>query len=191
MHVSPFFRDLRSAYLAELDDMRHDSEGQYVLDRRLAERRGELGFLVHMMELSPEMVAVVLHKAFQFRALPAMERLLACEAGSLPAWDSLQASVSIAPWAQDTVQQLRKHAAGDDFLCVAAALEFMAGGRPAGEGMAQGDEADDADDAGREDDEDMDARQPLSADDIDDADAQTREDARADWMAEQGFDRKD
>ncbi|MGC3984364.1 MAG: hypothetical protein QM777_06325 [Pseudorhodoferax sp.] len=191
MHVSPFFRNLRSAYLAELDDMRHDSEGGDVLDRRLADRRGELGFLVHMMEMSPEMVAVVLHKAFQFRSGPALERLLACEAGSLPAWDSLQQSLTIAPWADATVQQLRKHPAGDDFLCVAAALEFMVGStRSAGEGMAQGDDADDAD-AEREDDEDMDARQPLSADDIDDADAQTREEARADWMAEQGFDRKE
>lgn len=190
MYVSPFFHNLRSAYLAELDDMRHDSEGQYVLDRRLAERRGELGFLVHMLELSPEMVAVVLHKAFQFRAGPALERLLACEAGNLPAWDSLQQSITLAPWAETTVQQLRQHEAGDNFLCVAAALEFMAGGRPAGAGMAQGDDADDAD-AEPTDDEDMDARQPLSADDLDDADAQTREEARADWMAEQGFERKD
>lgn len=197
MHVSPFFRNLRSAYLAELDDMRHDSEGANVLDRRLAERRGELGFLVHMMELSPEMVAVVLHKAFQFRAGPAMERLLACEAGTLPAWDSLQPSLTIAPWAEATVQQLRKHAAGDNFLCVAAALEFMVSStRPAGTGMAPGDEADDADaehaeGEEREDGGDLDGRQPLSADDLDDTDAQTREEARADWMAEQGFERKD
>lgn len=192
MHVSPFFRNLRSAYLAELDDMRHDSEGANVLERRLAERRGELGFLVHMMELSPEMVAVVLHKAFQFRAGPALERLLACEAGSLPAWDSLQQSLTIAPWAEATVQQLRKHAAGDNFLCVAAALEFMVGStRPAGEGMAQGDDVDDTERDDAADDGDMEARQPLSADDIDDADAQAREEARADWMAEQGFERKE
>jgi hypothetical protein len=189
MYVSPFFHNLRSAYLAELDDMRHDSEGQYVLDRRLAERRGELGFLVHMLELSPEMVAVVLHKAFQFRSAPAMERLLACEAGQLPAWDSVRDGIAIAPWAEATVQQLRKHAAGDNFLCVAAGLEYMAGSaRPAGE--AHG--ADDADhETGHDRDDDADARQPLSADDLDDADAQTREEARADWMAEQGFERKD
>jgi hypothetical protein len=193
MHVSPFFRNLRSAYLAELDDMRHDSEGQYVLDRRLAERRGELGFLVAMLELSPEMVAVVLHKAFQFRSGPAMERLLACEAGNLTAWDSLREGIEIAPWAQATVQQLRQHPAGDNFLSVAAALEYMLGStRHATDGADHGDDADDADrEDDRDGDQDADARQPLSADDLDDADAQTREEARADWMAEQGFDRKD
>lgn len=189
MHVSPFFRDLRTAYLAELDDMRQDSEGANVLDRRLAERRKEIGFLVAMLELSPEMVAVVLHKAFQFRSGPAMERLLACEAGNLTAWDSLSENIVVAPWAQATVQQLRKHPAGDNFLSVAAALEYMAGSsRHAG--AQDSDEADDAD-AEHDDDRDAEDRQPLSADDLDDADAQTREDARADWMAEQGFDRKE
>lgn len=191
MHVSPFFRNLRTAYLAELDDMRQDSEGANVLDRRLAERRKEIGFLVAMLELSPEMVAVVLHKAFQFRSGPAMERLLACEAGNLTAWDSLQQNIVIAPWAQATVQQLRKHPAGDNFLSVAAALEYMVGStRHAAGGADQGDDADDAD-AEHDDDRDDEERQPLSADDLDDADAQTREDARADWMAEQGFDRKE
>ena len=48
MHLSPFFHNLRSAYQAELDDLRHDSEGQFVLDRRLAQRRGEIEFLVNM-----------------------------------------------------------------------------------------------------------------------------------------------
>jgi hypothetical protein len=61
MHISPFFHNLRSAYRAELDDMRSDSEGLNILNQRLAERRGELDFLVNMIELSPEMVAVVLH----------------------------------------------------------------------------------------------------------------------------------
>lgn len=191
MHVSPFFRNLRTAYLAELDDMRHDSEGKDVFDRRLAERRSELGFLAAMMELSPEMVAVVLHKAFQFRSGPAMERLLACEAGNLTAWDSVSDSITIAPWAQATAQALRKHPGGDNFLCVAAALEYMVGStRHAAGGADQGDDADDAD-AEHDDDRDAEERQPLSADDLDDADAQTREDARADWMADQGFDRKE
>ncbi|KQP18185.1 hypothetical protein [Pseudorhodoferax sp. Leaf267] len=188
MHVSPFFHNLRTAYMAELDDMRHDSEGQFVLDRRLAERRSELGFLVHMLELSPEMVAVVLHKAFHFTSAPAIDQLLACEPDNLPAWDSLQHSITVAPWAQATVQMLRQQAAGDHFLCVAAALEYMAGSaRHASAGVDDGDESEDADA-----DRDSDDHEPtLSADDLDDADAQSREDARADWMAEQGFDRKD
>lgn len=199
MHVSPFFRNLRSAYMAELDDMRHDSDGQFVLDRRLAERRREIAFLFNMLEISPEMVAVVLHKAFRFTSLPAMDQLLACEPEDLPAWESLRHTITIAPWAEATVQMLRAQAAGDNFLSVAAALEYMAGSaRHASDGMQNGDGAHDADgdhdgehDADRQTDHDGDDHQPLSADDLDDADGQTREDARADWMAEQGFDRKD
>ena len=64
MHVSPFFHNLRSAYVAEIEDMSQDSDGAVVLQQRLSQRRGELEFLVHMLELSPEMVAVVFHKAF-------------------------------------------------------------------------------------------------------------------------------
>lgn len=190
MHVSPFFHNLRSAYMAELDDMRHDSDGQFVLDRRLAERRGELGFLVHMLELSPEMVAVVLHKAFQFTSTPAMDQLLACEPENLTAWESLRQTITIAPWAEATVQLLRKQAAGDNFLSVAAALEYMAGStRHATHADAHENDAD-SDDADHDQDAD-DHHQPLSADDTDDADGQSREEARADWLAEQGFDRKD
>lgn len=193
MYVSPFFHNLRSAYLAELDDMRHDSEGQYVLDRRLAERRSEVTFLVNMLEVAPEMVAVVLHKAFCFTSAPAMDRLLACEPDNLSAWDSLQGSIEVASWAKPTVQLLREQAAGDQFLSVAAALEYMAGSTrhaPAHAGDAD-DSEDDADQDGTDHDHDNDDGQPLSADDLDDADGQTREEARADWMAEQGFDRKD
>jgi hypothetical protein len=189
MHVSPFFHNLNSAYLAELDDMRHDSEGHFVLERRLAERRSEITFLVHMLEVAPEMVAVVLHKAFHFTSTPAMDQLLACEPADLAAWESLRKTIDIAPWARPTVQLLRKQAAGDHFLSVAAALEYMAGS-PRHAPAHAGDEDDSEKDATNADD-DTDDRQPLSADDLDDADGQTREDARADWMAEQGFDRKD
>lgn len=191
MHVSPFFHDLRSAYLAELDDMRHDSDGQFVLDRRLAERRGEVAFLVNMLETAPEMVAVVLHKAFRFMSPPAMDRLLACEREDLSAWETLRTTIDIAPWAQPTVQLLREHAAGDNFLSVAAALEYMAAS-PAHAAVHAGDEDDGEEDADRAGaDDDTGHHQPLSADDLDDADGATREEARADWMAEQGFDRKD
>ncbi|MCZ2498605.1 hypothetical protein GN316_17725 [Xylophilus sp. Kf1] len=191
MHVSPFFHNLRTAYLAELDDMRHDSDGKFVLDRRLAERRGEVTFLVAMLEVAPEMVAVVLHKAFRFTSTAAMDRVLACEPEDLPAWDSLQPAIDIAPWATATVRLLREQAAGDRFLSVAAALEYMAGSdRHAPVHAGNGD--DDEDDADHGDDEhDTDEGQPLSADDLDDADGRTREEARADWMSEQGFDRKD
>ncbi len=188
MHVSPFFRNLQSAYLAELDDMRHDSDGQFVLDRRLAERRGELAFLVNMLEISPEMVAVVLHKAFSFTSAAAMDQLLACEPEDLPSWERLQHSIAIAPWAAPTVRMLRTHAAGDQFLSVAAALEYMAG---SARHTTHADVRDDDADSGDADHERDVDEQNLSADDLDDTDRQSREEAHADWMVEQGFDRKE
>ena len=193
MHVSPFFRNLRSAYMAELDDMRHDSDGKLVLDRRLAERRSEVTFLVSMLEVAPEMVAVVLHKAFRFNSTPVMDRLLACEPEKLTAWESLRETIEIAPWARATVQLLREQAAGDNFLSVAAALEYMAGSTrhaPA-QSVDEDDSDEDSDHADSDADQDPDEQQPLSADDLDDTDGRTREEARADWMAGQGFDRKD
>ena len=40
MQISPFFHNLRSAYRAELDDMRSDSEGLNILNQQPANARG-------------------------------------------------------------------------------------------------------------------------------------------------------
>ncbi len=191
MHLSPFFHHLRSAYAAELDDMRCDSEGLVVLDQRLAQRRREIDFLVHMLEESPEMVAVVLHKAFRFTSPGAMGDLLSREPEDLPEWDSLAAGVEIADWAQGLVRILRDQPVGDWFLCVAAGLEYMDGmAQRHGAGNDGADDADDSDDTRGDRDDDNNGR-PLSADDADDGDTRTPEEAAADWMAEQGFERKE
>ena len=193
MHLSPFFHNLRSAYAAELDDMRCDSEGLVVLDQRLAQRRREIDFLVHMLEESPEMVAVVLHQAFRFRLPAAMDDLLVREPEDLPAWDALADSVEIADWAQGLVRTIRAQPAGDWFLCVAAGLEYL-------QALPQRHErgADDEDDGEGDDprgdgppDDGDDGARPLSADDAMDGDAPSREEAAADWLAEQGFERKE
>lgn len=188
MHLSPFFHHLRTAYAAELDDLRCDSEGLVVLDQRLAERRREIGFLTHMLEDSPEMVAVVLHRGLRFRVPAAIEDLLAREPEELPGWDSLADTVDVADWAQGLVQTLRAQPAGDWFLCVAAALEYLQT-RPDGP-AAVGDDGEDADAGDEPGDEDEQTR-PLSADDVLDGDPRSREEAAADWMAEQGFERKE
>jgi len=188
MHVTPFFHNLRSAYAAELEDMSHDSDGAFVLQQRLAQRRAELEFLVHMLELSPEMVAVVFHKAFVFGAPLAMEQMLGCEPEDLPEWDSLAAAITVAPWALAMVRTIRAQPAGDWFMVVAAASEYMLG--MAGASAAQGTDSDEEDN--NEGADQADDLAYLSADDdTSGADAQTREEAGANWMAEQGFDRKD
>ena len=66
MKISTFFLALRSAYQAEMDDMTFDSEVQDVLRQRLAERRKEIGCLLTLVDLSPEMVAVIFDEAYQF-----------------------------------------------------------------------------------------------------------------------------
>jgi len=186
MHLSPFFHQLRSAYVAEIDDMSHDTDGTFVLQQRLTQRRSELEFLVRMLELSPEMVAVVLHKAFVFNTPSAMHQVLGCEPEDLPEWDSLGNAVTVAAWAQPLVRTIREQAAGDWFMTVAAAAEFMLGMSGAAGAAPQADTHDENDDAH------SDGPDYLSADDdVRTGSAEDREAAGADWMAEQGFDRKD
>lgn len=175
MNISPYFRNLRSAYGAELDDLTFDSEGVHILDKRLKQRRKEMEFLVHMMEISPEMVAVVFHKGFRFTSLSAMDDLLSHEPDSLPEWDSLAHAIDMAPWTQELVHVLQKQPMGEWFLTVAAALEYMYN-KP---------EHPHADD-GADDDEEEDHEE-----DAEEAEARTREEAAADWMVSQGFDRKE
>jgi len=193
MHISPFFHNLRSAYQAELDDLRSDSEGHDVLKKRLAEKRRELGFLVQMMELSPEMVAVVLHQALRFSSPAAMDHLVAQEADDLPDWDSIRDTVDVAPWAQETVQTILKEPMGEWFMTIASALEYMQNRPLTTAERAQLEALEDEDGT-----EDRDARREERHDDNhtedhdeEEADAQAREDAGNDWLVEQGFDRKE
>ncbi len=183
MSISPFFTDMRSAYMSELDDLRFDSEGRDVLRQRLADKRQELGFLVQMMELSPEMVAVVLHQGFNFRLPAVMDHLLTHEADEFPEWSSLSDAVGLTPWAQDMVDVVLQEPRGEWFLTVAAGLEYMAG-KPSAQAMATDDDEDSDDEDGPDEfDRDEDGEEH--------ADSKARKEAGDDWMAEQGFDRKD
>ena len=175
MSTSNFFTDLRTAYQAELDDLTFDSEGKDVLVRRLADKRGEIEFLVKMMELSPEMVAVVFHQAFAFSKPAVMDDLLSFEADELPDWTGLANDIQIAPWAQGLADKVLNEPGGEWFLTVAATLEYMAG-KP----VAHAAQAEDEED---EEEFDGDAEER--------ADAKARKEAAEDWMVGQGFDRKE
>jgi hypothetical protein len=189
MHISPFFRDLRSSYQSEIDDMTFDSEGQHVLRQRLGQRRKEMDFLVNMMELSPEMVAVVFHEGFRFTSPAVMDRLIAQEGDDLPEWDQLRDTIELAPWAHDLEKVALKQPMGEWFLTLSAGLEYMfhkhdASAQPPVEAEEDDDE-----------DELENGGEPTQLSNSDDApdlrSARQREEAGADWMAEQGFDRKD
>ncbi len=189
MKLSRYFSDLRKAYEAELDDLTSDSEGKDVLKKRLAAKRTEIGFLVQMLSYSPEMVAVVFHRAFRFAKPAAMQRLLTLQPEALPAWPELSGVVALEPWAESTALKVLAEPGGPAFMTVAACLEYL---HAHGFGSAQqGDEADEGDEhaerEGRDDDE-----AGLSADDAGDLqDGRSLDEAGADWLSDQGFDRKD
>lgn len=191
MHISSFFLELRSAYQAELDDLTFDSEGRHVLRKRLADKRQELGFLLQLMDLNPELVAVVLHQAFHFTAPAVMDHFLTHNDDELLAWDSVQQALTIEPWAQPIVDQILQEPMGEWFMTVAAALEYMHTKPLSAANRAPEAEKDPEDAQGES------ARPQVQEDggarieDDDDQDARTREEAGNDWLAEQGFDRKD
>ncbi|CAM8667129.1 hypothetical protein MCEMSEM18_01572 [Comamonadaceae bacterium] len=183
MSLSPFFHHLRSAYQAELDDLASDSEGSNILAKKLAERRKELKFLLSMLELSPEMVAVVFHQGFRFKRPAVMEELVRQESEDLPEWDSLADAVELAPWAHTLAQQVLQQPAGAWFMSVAAALEYLLNKPDAR--FAAADESDD-----EEDDRDDIERDPEGMDE-DERQSRVNEEEGAAWMVEQGFDHKE
>ena len=192
MSISPFFQQLRSGYQAELDDLTSDTEGKDVLRKRLAEKRKEIGFLVQMMESSPEMVAVVLHQSFKFTKPAVLEHLLTLDSDELLTWDALQDAVQIAPASQSVVDTITAEPMGEWFMVVAAALEYMHN-RP-----ARSDERVHSDDEDLDGEEDRDEVREHRHDDNhtedhdeEEQEARAREEAGNDWLVDQGFDRKD
>ena len=185
MSISPFFHNLHSAYQSELDDLTFDSEGKDVLRQRLADKRQELPFLVKMMELSPEMVAVIFHKGLSFRLPAVMDHLLSHEADELPEWSSLHDAVVFAPWAQTLADAVLQEPGGEWFLTVVAGLEYMAG-KPA---LAHAAQDDDEDEDGDDDDSPDEFDRDDNGDDL--GDGKARKEAGDDWMVNQGFDKKD
>jgi hypothetical protein len=182
MSISPFFQELRSAYQAELDDLNSDSEGHYILDKRLAEKRKELDFLLQMMDLSPEMVAVVLHQAFEFHEPELMAHFITRDADDLLSWDALSEGVRIAPWAQPMVNQILAEPVGAWFMTVAAALEYMHGTPMRANAQSNDTDAD-------EDLENVERGDQAEQDE--EREAREREEAGNAWMVEQGFDSKE
>lgn len=193
MNLSSYFRDLHSAYQAELDDLCSDSEGKDVLRRRLQDKRREIGFLVQMIDISPEMVAVVFHQAFRFRAAAAVfEPVLRLrDAAVLPDWQSLASAVLLEPWAQPLVQAVLAQPGGAQFMTLAAALEYLQQhSQGASPSASSADGAEDSDDSDGEDHYD-DEHDEMSADDArDPQNAQSRQEAGDEWLSDVGFERK-
>ena len=192
MKLSSYFRDLNSAYQAELDDLTSDSEGKDVLRRRLQDKRSEIGFLVQMIDISPEMVAVVFHQAFRFRGAAAtfepVFRLR--DSFELPDWHSLASAVTLEPWAEPLAETVLCQPGGEQFLTLAAALEYLQQhGQGASQSASGADSAEDDEDSGEDNHDDE--HDEMSADDARDPQtAQSREEAGDGWLSDVGFERK-
>ena len=191
MRTSSFFRNLRSAYEAEIDDLTSDSEGHDVLRQRLAAKRKEITFLRQMIEISPEMVAVVFHQGFRFTKRAVVERLLGLPVDGLPDWQEIAHAVALEPWAQSLAQTVLREPQGARFLTVAAGLEYLqqhARMAPAGAAHGDSDAEDDGEDAAEHDDD----YNALSADDaVDPHNSRTSEESSANWQADVGFEHKE
>jgi hypothetical protein len=190
MSMSAFFRALRTSYQAEIDDLAFDSEGRHVLRQRLLEKRGQITFLKQMIELSPEMVAVVFHGGFHFELPAVMEELLTLESDEFPDWSSLGDAVQLTPWAQELADTLLPEPQGDWFMTVAAALEYLYH-RPSPHHHEAAAHEEHAEEAG---DEHGAVRRHEHAYDFD-KDGEPHhdpdhEESSAQWLEDQGFDRK-
>ena len=85
MILSRYFHDLHGSYQAEIEDLRYDSEGNDVLQSRLAQKRRELSSIMPMIDCDPVLVATAFHGAFDFEPADAVlfEELLADEEGHI------------------------------------------------------------------------------------------------------------
>lgn len=169
MRLSPYFAELKSAYEAELEDLMTDSAGHDVLAKRLQVKRGQLPQLLPMIGCNPEMVAVAFHGGMRFTSLGVMRDLAELDPEELPPWSALLASVSLESWAADLAEIVLENPNGEQFLVVTACLEFLQSrfdGTPAQGGRPSVD-------------------QDLDEDEFD------LDEAGAEWLAEQGFDRRD
>ncbi len=205
MKLSRYFANLISSYNAELDDLRTDSEGNNVLKARLAKKREQVPQLLMMIESAPEMVSVAFHGGFFFKNVMVLESLVTREANKFPSWETLKKAIILEPWAQALVNIVLKAPEGEAFLITTAGLEYLNRSnksRSAHPSNADGDEAEAAQQDGDEDeyhveehDGDDDNEAFLNSDERVSDEGETTEydldKAGANWLAEQGFDRKE
>lgn len=173
MTLSYFFEDLKKAYQVELEDLQDDSEGRNVLAARLRDKRSQFASLMPMIDSAPEMVAVAFHGGVTFLNLQAMYMLSITEPEEFPAWHELAHAVHFEPWAKKLADAALQERGGERFLITSVCLEYLHGKTVTNHGDARDEETLDAVESedGNEEEQDL-------------------EEAGADWLAEQGFDRR-
>jgi hypothetical protein len=174
MRLSYFFEDMTKAYRTELEDLQSDSEGKNVLAGRLKEKRTHFAALMPMIEVAPEMVAVAFHGAVKFSHPEAMALLSSIEPDEFPSWEEMAHAVQFEPSAQRLADIALKERGGDRFLLTTVCLEYLHG-KSAGSSDATHDDVEAGPERGEDEDED---------------DEQDLDQAGADWLEQQGFDRR-
>jgi hypothetical protein len=182
MNLSRYFHELQDGYLSEIEDLRLDSEGRDVLDRRLRDKRQGFAAVVSMMDTDPLMLAPALHGAFHMPPgrLPAIEDLLGCEPDELPSWGELSRQVEVASWARPLVERALEEEAGPAFLATVVGLEYLLSRQRIDAGPMADPEAEGA--ARRERDDGDDRDEGEGDDDV--------EGLADDFLEQQGFDRR-
>ena len=191
MKTSRYFSALISSYQAEIDDLSTDSEGKNVLASRLKTKRKQVPQLLMMLSSAPEMVAAAFHGAFGFKQRKPIEALVAKE-GHFPAWATLKPALTVEPWADSLIDAVLTSEDGEHFLATTVGLEFLFKHSSEQPVVVQ---HDDSDDDGQEHEQrDLDDDY-LSSDDRVDHEGESNEfdldKAGADFLADQGFDRKE
>jgi hypothetical protein len=174
MRLSYFFEDMTKAYRTELEDLQSDSEGKNVLAGRLREKRTHFAALMPMIEVAPEMVAVAFHGAVKFSHPQAMALLSSTEPDEFPSWEEMAYAVQFDPPAQRLADIALMERGGARFLLTTVCLEYLHG-----KSIGDADDVPGDIEAGpeRDEDEGEDIEQDLDA-------------AGADWLEQQGFDRR-
>lgn len=171
MKLSPYFHELSSSYAYEIEDLRFDSGGDDVLKKRLKDKHSQFGELLKMIDSFPVMVVPAFHGGFRFPAKEMMEKVVGSKPGEFPAWADVAATLEMEAWAKPLVQRALQEAGGEEFMLIAAGLEYILGrlGPEATAGSSTSAEADEHD--GDDDQEDL-------------------GEAGEDYLGEQGFDRR-
>lgn len=193
MKLSHFFEGLASAYDAELEDLRSDSEGNDILRKRLAAKREQVPMLLSMLKSNPEMVAVAFHGGIKFLNPLVLESLASKEPARFPTWKELKGALVMEAWAEKLSALVLENADGEQFMVTAACLEYLNKS-----GKSRANSPSNAEEHNEEDEEDSEADEGRyhldtrngSGDEYDE-DQQDLEEAGADWLVQQGFDRKD
>ncbi len=187
MSLSHYFEDLNKAYRAEIEDLQTDSEGKNVLATRLKEKRTQFAALMPMIEFAPEMVAPAFHGGISFTTPQAMVMVSFLEPEEFPSWDELVEAVHFEAWAEKLLAIALKEPGGERFMISTICLEYLHG-KKSGKFALHHDSAEQTHESAE--DRDTDGEDQLERSD-DDEDEKDLEEAGADWLSEQGFDRRE